>query len=167
MRELIWQYPPDSVGPPTFLGRAEELEGVLKAVARLAESPSSSAPACLSPPRGPTRAILEVCDDAASLELKPQDVVVATCDGVTIEAINSAFGVPVTFFVDEDTLALVGLGAPIMDSSIWVAVTTGLAAMLAFSIIHFWAMKTFSGGISIPRSPLATMIPSDAAKISS
>jgi hypothetical protein len=48
-----------------------------------------------------------------------------------------------------------------------VAVTTGLATMLAFSIIHFYAINTFSGGISMPKSPLATIIPSDAARISS
>jgi len=39
--------------------------------------------------------------------------------------------------------------------------------LLHLAMICFWAMKTFSGGISIPMSPLATMIPFDSAMISS
>lgn len=72
-----------------------------------------------------------------------------------------------TAFATSEASALVGLGANYIDSSIWVAVTTGLPALLASSIMYFWAINTFSGGISIPRSPLATMIPSEAFKISS
>lgn len=44
---------------------------------------------------------------------------------------------------------------------------TGLPAELQRPIIIFWAMKTFSAGISIPRSPLATITPSLSARISS
>ena len=39
--------------------------------------------------------------------------------------------------------------------------------LLHLEIMAFWAKKTFSGGISMPRSPRATMIPSEAAMISS
>lgn len=48
-----------------------------------------------------------------------------------------------------------------------VAQMTGLPAELQRPIIIFWAMKTFSAGISIPRSPLATITPSLSARISS
>ena len=48
-----------------------------------------------------------------------------------------------------------------------VAQITGLPAELQRPIIIFWAMKTFSAGISIPRSPLATITPSLSARISS
>lgn len=49
----------------------------------------------------------------------------------------------------------------------WVAQVIGLPALLQRPIIIFWARKTFSVGISIPRSPRATMIPSLASMISS
>lgn len=48
-----------------------------------------------------------------------------------------------------------------------VAQMTGLPAELQRPIIIFWAIKTFSGGISMPRSPRATITPSLSAKISS
>ena len=44
---------------------------------------------------------------------------------------------------------------------------TGFPALLHRPIIIFCARKTFSVGISIPRSPRATMMPSDASRISS
>mmetsp|Transcript_1245 Transcript_1245/g.4884 ORF Transcript_1245/g.4884 Transcript_1245/m.4884 type:complete len:235 (+) Transcript_1245:785-1489(+) len=62
--------------------------------------------------------------------------------------------------------ARVGRGFLIMDSSIWVAVMAVLPAWLQAAIIIFWARKTFSVGISIPRSPRATMMPSARARIS-
>ena len=43
----------------------------------------------------------------------------------------------------------------------------GVPRMLALLIIIFCAKKTFSGGISIPRSPRATIIPSVLVRISS
>lgn len=43
----------------------------------------------------------------------------------------------------------------------------GLPALLQRPIIIFWARKTFSAGISIPRSPRATIMPSLASMISS
>mmetsp|Transcript_229 Transcript_229/g.462 ORF Transcript_229/g.462 Transcript_229/m.462 type:complete len:213 (+) Transcript_229:1433-2071(+) len=63
--------------------------------------------------------------------------------------------------------ARVGRGLLIIDSSICVAVMTGLPATLHLRIIIFWARNTFSGGISMPISPLATIMPSHAARISS
>lgn len=48
-----------------------------------------------------------------------------------------------------------------------VAQTMGLPILLHLPVIIFWAMKTFSVGISMPRSPRATMMPSLASRISS
>src|SRR5581483_3232735 len=63
--------------------------------------------------------------------------------------------------------ARVGRGFSIMDSSIWVAVMTGLRHSEARRITCFWITGTFSGGISTPRSPRAIMTPSAASKIAS
>mmetsp|Transcript_16021 Transcript_16021/g.47544 ORF Transcript_16021/g.47544 Transcript_16021/m.47544 type:complete len:378 (-) Transcript_16021:455-1588(-) len=63
--------------------------------------------------------------------------------------------------------ARVGRGLLIIDSSICVAVTMNLPAMLALVIIIFCASGTFSTGISMPRSPRATMMPSVTSRISS
>jgi hypothetical protein len=52
--------------------------------------------------------------------------------------------------------ARVGRGLLLIDSSICVAVMTGLPAWLHCWIIIFCARKIFSVGISIPRSPRAT-----------
>ena len=54
-----------------------------------------------------------------------------------------------------------------MLSNICVAVTTGLPAALHFSIMSFCARKIFSVGISIPKSPRATITPSEASRMSS
>ena len=54
-----------------------------------------------------------------------------------------------------------------MDSSIWVAVITGLPNRLARAMIRFWRMAISSMGISTPRSPRATMSPSAASSTSS
>ena len=48
----------------------------------------------------------------------------------------------------------------------WVAQMTGLPTRLHLAMHIFWAKKTFSVGISTPRSPRATIIPSDASSIS-
>ena len=63
--------------------------------------------------------------------------------------------------------ARVGRGFLHIDSSICVAVITGLPTMLHFWIIIFWARKIFSVGISMPRSPRATMMASDASRMAS
>lgn len=53
------------------------------------------------------------------------------------------------------------------DTRACVAQMTGFPARLQRPIIIFWARKTFSAGISMPRSPRATMMPSLASRISS
>mmetsp|Transcript_36070 Transcript_36070/g.60795 ORF Transcript_36070/g.60795 Transcript_36070/m.60795 type:complete len:203 (+) Transcript_36070:698-1306(+) len=63
--------------------------------------------------------------------------------------------------------ARVGRGFMVMDSSICVAVITGLPFTLQRSIMRFCTMNIFSIGISIPRSPRATIMPSDSSKMSS
>ena len=57
----------------------------------------------------------------------------------------------------SDASALVGRQLSVMDSSIWVAVMTGLPAWLQALIILFWIRGSCSGSISTPRSPRATM----------
>ncbi len=59
------------------------------------------------------------------------------------------------------------MGLEIIDSSIWVATMTGFALSRALSMIFFWRNGTSSAGISTPRSPRATMKPSNAAITSS
>ena len=54
-----------------------------------------------------------------------------------------------------------------IDSSICVAQMTNFPAMLHLVIIIFCASATFSEGISMPRSPRATMTPSVYLRISS
>mmetsp|Transcript_27326 Transcript_27326/g.81559 ORF Transcript_27326/g.81559 Transcript_27326/m.81559 type:complete len:236 (-) Transcript_27326:336-1043(-) len=72
-----------------------------------------------------------------------------------------------TAFATSEHSARVGRGFEIIDSSICVATTQGLPAARHLAIIIFCSRKTFSGGISMPRSPRATMTPSVAARISS
>ena len=72
-----------------------------------------------------------------------------------------------TALATSEASARVGRGSVIIDWSICVAVMTGLPSRLALRIIIFWAMNTFSIGISMPRSPRATMMPSAALTISS
>ena len=63
--------------------------------------------------------------------------------------------------------ARVGRRLVTMDSSICVAVMTGLPARLALAMSCFWMMAISSIGTSTPRSPRATMMPSAAFRISS
>mmetsp|Transcript_23740 Transcript_23740/g.66546 ORF Transcript_23740/g.66546 Transcript_23740/m.66546 type:complete len:244 (-) Transcript_23740:38-769(-) len=63
--------------------------------------------------------------------------------------------------------ARVGLGLLHMDSSICVAVTTGLPAWLHFWMMTFCTWNIFSRGTSIPRSPRATMTASLSRTMSS
>ena len=65
------------------------------------------------------------------------------------------------------TSARVGRGFFCIVSSICVATMTGLPTALHFSTIIFCAIVTSVSGISTPRSPRATMMPSDAARIAS
>ena len=63
--------------------------------------------------------------------------------------------------------ARVGRRLETMDSSICVAVMTGLPARLALAMSCFCRMAISSIGTSTPRSPRATMMPSVAFRISS
>ncbi len=54
-----------------------------------------------------------------------------------------------------------------MESSIWVAVITGLPKVFALSMIRFCAIGTFSADSSIARSPRATITPSKALRMPS
>ncbi len=54
-----------------------------------------------------------------------------------------------------------------MDSSIWVATTTGMPRRRAARTSCFWTTGTSSGASSTPRSPLATMIAWERSRISS
>src|SRR5207248_218472 len=56
-----------------------------------------------------------------------------------------------------------GRGCSRIESSMSVAVTTGLPAARASEMSCFCTVGTRSNGISTPRSPRATMIPSKAA----
>ena len=72
-----------------------------------------------------------------------------------------------TALATSETSARVGRGLRIMESSIWVAVMTGLPAMVVALIIFFWRMGTSWAGISTPRSPRATITPSDTSMMAS
>mmetsp|Transcript_14899 Transcript_14899/g.44919 ORF Transcript_14899/g.44919 Transcript_14899/m.44919 type:complete len:223 (+) Transcript_14899:847-1515(+) len=54
-----------------------------------------------------------------------------------------------------------------MDSSICVATMTGLPASRHMLMMRFWMTGTSYGFISTPRSPRATMMPSEYSRISS
>ena len=66
----------------------------------------------------------------------------------------------------SETSARVGTGAVIMLSSIWVATITGLPAARQARVSRFWIGGTEVTGSSTPRSPRATMMPSEASRIS-
>ena len=66
-----------------------------------------------------------------------------------------------TAVATSDTSARVGTGEAIMLSSIWVATTTGLPAVRDLLTICFCSPGTRSTGSSTPRSPRATINPSE------
>ena len=65
------------------------------------------------------------------------------------------------------TSALDGVRLSIIDSIIWVAIIIGFLAILDLRTKSFWFKGTSSAGISRPKSPLATIIPSAFLIISS
>ena len=71
-----------------------------------------------------------------------------------------------TAVATSEASARVGDGVSIIDSSICVATMTGLPACLHLRIISFCMPGTSSGANSTPKSPLATIIPSQASIIS-
>ena len=62
-----------------------------------------------------------------------------------------------TALATSDTSARVGVGAVIIDSSIWVAVITGFPWATPVRMISFWMCGTSSSGSRTPRSPRATI----------
>ena len=70
-----------------------------------------------------------------------------------------------TALATSDTSALVGVGAVIMLSSIWVAVITGTPADTHDRTMAFWRWGTSSIGQEIPRSPRATMTASARSRM--
>ena len=70
-------------------------------------------------------------------------------------------------FATSDASARVGSGAWIIDSSICVAVITGLPRSSARRMIRFCSSGTSAAPISTPRSPRATMTPSASRRMSS
>ena len=75
-----------------------------------------------------------------------------------------------SFFAESDyssTSARVGVGYSTIDSRSWEATITGLFSCLQTWVIFAWTTGICSSGISTPRSPRATMIPSEASMISS
>lgn len=70
-----------------------------------------------------------------------------------------------TEFVTSDIYALVGLGFVYIDYNICVAVITNFPELIVLAATYFCKITTFSTGTSMPKSPLATIIPSDASMI--
>ncbi len=81
------------------------------------------------------------------------------------ESITQSVPSRMAFATSVDS-ARVGRLLAVMDSSICVAVITGLPTRLASRIMRFWTIAICSIGISTPRSPRATMMPSAALMIS-
>lgn len=84
------------------------------------------------------------------------------CDSCNEKKISST-----KILLKKSPSARVGLGLWIIDSSICVAHITGFPMRLHFAVSVFCTRNTCSGGISIPKSPRATIMPSASAIISS
>merc|ERR1719221_1129144 len=112
---------------------------------------------------------LKLVADSASTHVRAMmDTAAVGCSPLAVSPESMTASVPSrTALATSEHSARVGRGLTIIDSSICVAVMTGLPEMLASRIIIFWARKTFSGGISMPRSPRATMMPSVTFRMSS
>ena len=82
-------------------------------------------------------------------------------DSITASAPSS------TAFATSEASARVGRECSIIESSIWVATMTGLAFSRAICTARFCTSGTCSSGSSTPRSPRATMIPSNASTMAS
>lgn len=116
----------------------------------------------------------EVESDAASsaLSLEPRAMrTIASTDSrgysptaVSADSIRASVPSRIALATSEAS-ARVGRGAWTIDSSIWVAVITGLPWRFASRIRRFWARGTSSNGNSTPRSPRATMMASAERRI--
>ena len=85
----------------------------------------------------------------------------------TSEPKNKPSIIIIRYAFERRPSARVGRGLCVMLSSICVAQMIGFPMRLHFEIIIFCARNTFSDGISMPRSPRATIIPSAASMIES
>ena len=85
---------------------------------------------------------------------------------VSAESITASEPSKIAFATSEAS-ARVGRGFSVMDSSICVAVITGRRNSRARAIIFFCTTGTRSGLISTPKSPRATMTPSETRKMPS
>ncbi len=72
-----------------------------------------------------------------------------------------------TALATSEASARVGRAFSIIESSIWVATMTGLAFSRHSCTARFCTSGTWSSGSSTPRSPRATMMPSNASTIAS
>ena len=90
------------------------------------------------------------------------------CSPTLVSALNITASAPsITAFATSLTSALVGVGFTIIDSIICVATITGFAAFMHFSMMFFCMIGKSCKGISTPKSPLATIMPSVTSMISS
>mmetsp|Transcript_13569 Transcript_13569/g.42489 ORF Transcript_13569/g.42489 Transcript_13569/m.42489 type:complete len:294 (-) Transcript_13569:464-1345(-) len=110
-------------------------------------------------------------EKACSASRQMAAIVVTACSGYAPFAVSpdsiTQSAPSSTAFATSDTSARVGRGLEVIDSSICVAQMIGLPARLHLAIIIFCATKTLCAGISMPRSPRATITPSVTARISS
>ncbi len=109
------------------------------------------------------------CDDSTSCAMRTMVATDANGylpDAVSPESMIASEPSRIAFATSLAS-ARVGRGLRIMESSICVAVITGLPAVLHLRMIIFWSIGTASGDISMPRSPRATIMPSAAAMIAS
>jgi hypothetical protein len=81
---------------------------------------------------------------------------------VSAESMSASVPSP-TALATSVASARVGVGAVTIDSSIWVAVTTGTPRAAQARMIRFCRWGTSSMGKSMPRSPRATITPSATA----
>ena len=108
---------------------------------------------------------------SASTVVATRSIVVTASIGYWPEALSAdsitASAPSNTAVATSETSARVGTGVVIIDSSIWVAMTTGLPRRRARRVIVFCRPGTCSSGISTPRSPRATITASETARMSS
>ena len=107
----------------------------------------------------------------ASTEVMIRLIVATACTGYFPTLVSpdsiTASAPSITALATSEASARVGREWVIIDSSIWVATMTGLALSRQTWTARFCTIGTSSSGISTPRSPRATIMPSKASTISS
>ena len=106
---------------------------------------------------------------SASVQMRAIDSTVSTGYlPAAVSAESMTASVPSsTALATSETSARVGTGDSIIDSIIWVAVIVTLFSSRAMRIIRFCSAGTAASPTSTARSPRATMMPSEALRISS